>query len=991
MSVSHARLVAALGVLTLGAACAEKTAPPVPANVAAVSSPTFSSVSGTAVAAASLPSVKVTTSSGAAVADVSVTFAVASGGGSGGGSATTDAQGIATAPNWTLGNTVGANVMTATVTGITPVTFTATGTPGAPAKLVLTTAPTTSVANRAVFPTQPSITVQDANSNTVTTAGITVSAAITSGGGTLQGTADATTNASGVATFTNLAIAGSVGARTLSFTSSSLTNVTAPVTTTPGAATTMAKEAGDNQAALPNTSVAIPPAVKITDADGNGVSGRSVTFAVSAGGGSVNGGSTTSGSTGIAAVTSWTMGSGTGTNTLTATSAGLTGSPLTFTATSTNTLVDVTAVAPATLTSGATATITGSGFSATAANNTVTIDGVAATVTAASASSLTVTVPALPCTPSHSGAVSVTVNAVTGTRNHPIQAATQHTLAVGASVVLNTATTARCNELHNANANALYYVSVYNTNTTYSTTGASFELKGTAGAASSIVSSAVASQRLPAARPTRSRALRPGERDERAHVDLLERDLEFLKQNAPLWAGRNRTARLTLGGTQANAVGDAVTVRLRDLDASGCNTFLTVNGRVAYVGTKNIIVEDLANPVLNIDSTYAQIGQEFDNVMYPILETNYGNPLVNDAALDNNGKFVMVFTNKISAMANGGVAGFVSGCDFFPQSTFSSSNVGEYFYAVSPKQAGTSSTPQSPGGQSPPVWRWAIRGTIIHEVKHIVSTGERFFRNNGSPNTPFEESWLEESLARLSEELYERARYGFTQRGNMGYGSAGNPVGPWCGLRLTSCATTSNQARGIIRVWEELAPTWYQAPHNYSPLGRISSSDFSFYATAWSLLRWTIDANTSKSESAILKGMTQEPTLTGIANFNNQMGMTFLDALPKWTLAMVVDDYPGFAPADANLKQPTWNFRDIFAGYKADFSTNTSITWAAWPFVPTPNAFGSFSATGSVRAGTAAILQVSGTQTLKQLLELKANGSSAAAPAELRVAIVRVQ
>jgi hypothetical protein len=99
--------------------------------------------------------------------------------------------------------------------------------------------------------------------------------------------------------------------------------------------------------------------------------------------------------------------------TLSATSTGLSGSPLSFTATSTTTLVSVTAVSPATLTSGTTATITGSGFSATAANNTVTIDGVAATVTAASGTSLTVTTPTLPCTPGHSGVVSVTVSGVT--------------------------------------------------------------------------------------------------------------------------------------------------------------------------------------------------------------------------------------------------------------------------------------------------------------------------------------------------------------------------------------------------------------------------------------------------------------------------------------------------------------------------------------------------------------------------------------------------
>jgi hypothetical protein len=65
------------------------------------------------------------------VSGVSVTFAVATGGGSGTSlSATTNGSGIATVGSWTLGASVGSNTMTATSTGLTgsPVTFTATGT-----------------------------------------------------------------------------------------------------------------------------------------------------------------------------------------------------------------------------------------------------------------------------------------------------------------------------------------------------------------------------------------------------------------------------------------------------------------------------------------------------------------------------------------------------------------------------------------------------------------------------------------------------------------------------------------------------------------------------------------------------------------------------------------------------------------------------------------------------------------------------------------------
>ncbi len=82
--------------------------------------------SGTAGAPVSIaPSVLVKDASGNPKADVAVTFAVVSGGGSiTGGSATTNADGIAAVGSWTLGN-VGVNTLSATVAGLPAVTFTA--------------------------------------------------------------------------------------------------------------------------------------------------------------------------------------------------------------------------------------------------------------------------------------------------------------------------------------------------------------------------------------------------------------------------------------------------------------------------------------------------------------------------------------------------------------------------------------------------------------------------------------------------------------------------------------------------------------------------------------------------------------------------------------------------------------------------------------------------------------------------------------------------
>jgi len=74
------------------------------------------------------------------------------------------------------------------------------------------------------------------------------------------------------------------------------------------------------QTASPGTEVAEPPSVIVRDQNGAMMTGVSVTFAVTAGGGSVTGGTAVSSGSGVATVGSWTVGTAEGVNTLTASS-----------------------------------------------------------------------------------------------------------------------------------------------------------------------------------------------------------------------------------------------------------------------------------------------------------------------------------------------------------------------------------------------------------------------------------------------------------------------------------------------------------------------------------------------------------------------------------------------------------------------------------------------------------------------------------------------
>lgn len=105
--------------------------------------------------------------------------------------------------------------------------------------------------------------------------------------------------------------------------------------TAPPTASRIASVSSTTLSGIAGTAVVAPPSVRITSASGAGVGGVSVTFAVTAGGGSATGTSVTSGADGVATVGGWTLGTTVGANTMTATAAGLQDSPITFIATGT--------------------------------------------------------------------------------------------------------------------------------------------------------------------------------------------------------------------------------------------------------------------------------------------------------------------------------------------------------------------------------------------------------------------------------------------------------------------------------------------------------------------------------------------------------------------------------------------------------------------------------------------------------------------------------
>jgi adhesin/invasin len=114
------------------------------------------------------PSVLVVDGSGNPAGGVQVTFAVTGGGGSvTGATPTSDASGIAQVGSWALGTAAGANQMSASVTGMTPVVFTATGVAGAATQLQLDAGDNQSAVAGTAVTTPPSVAALDQFGNGV--------------------------------------------------------------------------------------------------------------------------------------------------------------------------------------------------------------------------------------------------------------------------------------------------------------------------------------------------------------------------------------------------------------------------------------------------------------------------------------------------------------------------------------------------------------------------------------------------------------------------------------------------------------------------------------------------------------------------------------------------------------------------------------------------------------------------------------------------------
>jgi hypothetical protein len=643
-------------------------------------------------------------------------------------------------------------------------------------------------------------------------------------------------------------------------------------------------------------------------------------------------------------------------------------------------------VSPDTLTPGATVVIEGSGFALATDAVEVAVGSAKATVTKVSASRIEAVLPtSYGCIATAATPVKVTVAAASGQLSAPLRTAVRMTLTKGQSANILDADQVRCTELvaPAGNGNAKYVVAVINTSVTAAATSG-FELRGVGtgamagqtaqpktasqfSASSAGAASITNNPRLAAAMAK----LAVEEKAEGQHTDFLESQRAVAARfgsPTPTWRAlakvkamspaRNMAAGIASAARAPLSLGDTITMKA--LYAS-CTTGRDVRARVVYAGSKAVVLEDVAAPNAGtMDEQYRLIGDEYDRVQYPLLQNKVADPLAMNDAMGGDGRISMLFTRYVNDSLPG-IAGYASACNFYPKGTFAASNEDEVFYAR-----------VANAGESPAEWRRAMRSTVVHEGKHLASFAVRF-----ANNAPFEESWLEESLGRVAEELYARTfANGGAWKGNVGF------------QNTVRCEVYQCDDRPLM-MWKHFSVLhqYLRGVDTLTPIGAAANGDFTFYASGWSLVRWAIDQYAADETSGV-KELVRGGQLTGLSNLAQRTGRPAGEMLADWSLANAVSGLAAFTPDRRQLTFPSWNVADVFAGLADTYPG----AFVANPLKARAMTFGSFALpVTKLRAFSSSYFSFEGAQTGNQLIELRGENGAVVPPGTLRVAVVRVE
>lgn len=285
---------------------------------------------------------------------------------------------------------------------------------------------------------------------------------------------------------------------------------------------------------------------------------------------------------------------------------------------------------------------------------------------------------------------------------------------------------------------------------------------------------------------------------------------------------------------------------VREKDFQNPESYVSVTGHLQATGQHCQVYLDGEHPNPGeLRPTIQDIVQTFDETIYPRACQSLGHAL----DVDRDGRFTILMTGWVGKLCNGKVSlgGFVRGSDFYRDLAAPFGNRCDMMYL---------NTNLQPGPH--------LRTLLAHEYTHALIFSEHVF-GDYVPDAPRqdEESWLNEGLAHLAEDMH-----GFS----------------WSNLDYRISAFLSAPERYALVV-----PDYYGAG-----LWRSHGSR----GAAYLFLRWCADQIRPD-----LPGRLIRTNLVGLANLEAATEKRFADLFRHWSVALAL--------SGSNLAEPVSPFRRV--------------------------------------------------------------------------------
>lgn len=669
-------------------------------------------------------------------------------------------------------------------------------------------------------------------------------------------------------------------------------------------------------------------------------------------------------------------------------------------------------VRPLPLTAGGEATLFGSGFAASAGDNTVTVEGAEATVREASETRLAIDVPAFEdrCLPARS--VGVRVKAPGGTSGGPfvplLPTEAPLDLAVGETRSLTEPGAVDCLQLAASDGDREFRFQVQSAS---QSSGANTPMRlivrsGEDPGASPSVRRLAPSESEPFA------AVRGGEHwasawhlrfRENAVREAVRRGARPARPEAPAREG------LRLSHTAAPPVeGDTLDVvyAVDGTSVSCTDTTRLIRAVVKEVGERVALLEDtLARQARGAfdDEQYEELRAVFDDAIFATDSAYFGGP----TDIDHNERVLVLITPEVNKLtpenSNSLITGFFIPTDLADagdpegggtgvEGTCPTSNEGEILYLLAPDRDGLfggSST--GPAVSNERAFRSAL-GTSSHEHQHLLNTAIRLIEDGGSFTASLLDTWLDEGMSHVAEEVVGYEVTGHAPRQNLRWDDVSGDETAFGAFFFPNFGR-------LQAYWAN--PSNTRAVAVSDPGG---TSSLRLRGFGWIFLRWLADQEVPAGGGGFLGGPAEEAffrelarggpsQLTGtdnvlraleaVAGTSASWGELIADFSPA---AHVDDDVAG---VEARHTLPSWDVRDVFRRLNEE-SDEVSLDF---PLDVVELDYGAAALEFSIRGSAQSYVRLTGSGPLPALsLELASTaGGPVPSSAVPQVTVVRVR